>query len=142
MPRRNYLALAMIGSMGLFCWQATHGGKPKDEMLELYGLFVDAVEKVEANYVRPVSRRELLESALEGMLQHLDPHSTFINTSDSTQFRRRSRASSAASASRSTSIPRPAACGSSRRWSAPRPTRPASSPATRSSRSTASPPRA
>ena len=73
MPRRNYLALAMIGSMSLFCWQATQGAKPKDEMLELYGLFVDAVEKVEVNYVRPVSRRELLESALEGMLQQPRP---------------------------------------------------------------------
>jgi carboxyl-terminal processing protease len=88
MPRRNYVALAMIGSLCLFGWQATRGAKPKDEMLELYGLFVDAVEKVEANYVRPVSRRELLETALEGMLQQLDPHSTFISTNDWTQFRR------------------------------------------------------
>ncbi len=88
MARRNYFALAMIGSLGLLCWQATHGAKPKDEMMELYGLFVDAVEKVEVNYVRPVSRRELLESALEGMLQNLDPHSTFINTGEWNQFRR------------------------------------------------------
>ena len=87
MPRRNYLPLAMIGSISLFCWQATQAAKPKDEMLELYGLFVDAVEKVEVNYVRPVSRRELLDSALEGMLQQLDPHSTFIDTSGWTQFR-------------------------------------------------------
>src|SRR3954453_7457873 len=88
MPRRNFFALAMIGSVCLFCWQATQGAKPKDEMLELYGLFVDAVEKVEANYVRPVSRRELLESALEGMLQNLDQHSSFINTSEWKQFRK------------------------------------------------------
>jgi len=88
MRRRNYLALAMIGSLSVFCWQATQGAKPKDEMLELYGLFVDAVEKVEVNYVRPVTRRELLESALEGMLQNLDPHSTFIDTSQWMQFRR------------------------------------------------------
>jgi carboxyl-terminal processing protease len=78
----------MIGSISLFCWQASQGAKPKDEMMELYGLFVDAVEKVEANYVRPVSRRELLETALEGMLQNLDPHSSFINTSEWMQFRR------------------------------------------------------
>jgi len=89
MPRRNYcFALAMIASVSLFCWQATQGAKPKDEMLELYGLFVDAVEKVEINYVRPVSRRELLETALEGMLQNLDPHSSYINTSEMRQFRR------------------------------------------------------
>jgi carboxyl-terminal processing protease len=57
-------------------------------MLELYGMFVDAVEKVELNYVRAVSRRELLENALEGMLQNLDPHSSFINTNEWQQFRR------------------------------------------------------
>ena len=88
MPGRNVLAVALIGAISLFCWQATQGAKPKDEMLELYGLFVDAVEKVEANYVRPVSRRELLESALEGMLQNLDQHSSFINTSEWKQFRK------------------------------------------------------
>ena len=88
MARRTYFALAMIGSVSLFCWQASLNAKPKDEMLELYGLFVDAVEKVETNYVRPVSRRELLESALEGMLQNLDPHSSYINTGEWRQFRR------------------------------------------------------
>jgi carboxyl-terminal processing protease len=90
MPRRNfYLGLALVGSVSVFCWQAaTHGAKPKDEMLELYGLFVDAVEKVETNYVRPVTRRELLESALEGMLQKLDQHSSYINTGELRQFRR------------------------------------------------------
>jgi carboxyl-terminal processing protease len=88
MPQRNLLSLVMIGSVSMFCWQVTQGAKPKDEMMELYGLFVDAVEKVEVNYVRPVSRRELLESALEGMLQNLDPHSTFINTGEWMQFRR------------------------------------------------------
>ncbi len=88
MPRRIYFALPVIAALSVFCWQATQGAKPKDEMLELYGQFVDAVEKVEANYVRPVSRRELLESALEGMLQNLDQHSSFINTGEWKQFRK------------------------------------------------------
>ena len=88
MLRRSFFSIAMIASVSVCCWQATQGAKPKDEMLELYGLFVDAVEKVELNYVRPVTRRELLENALEGMLQNLDPHSSFINTSEWRQFRR------------------------------------------------------
>jgi carboxyl-terminal processing protease len=78
----------MVGAVSLFCWQASQGAKPKDEMLELYGLFVDAVEQVESHYVRPVDRRELLESALKGMLQNLDPHSSFINTSEWRQFKK------------------------------------------------------
>ena len=142
MPRRNYLALAMIGSMSLFCWQATQGAKPKDEMLELYGLFVDAVEKVEVNYVRPVSRRELLESALEGMLQQLDPHSTFINTSEWTQFRRQIEGRFGGIGIQVDVDPETHASAWWRRWSGRRLTRPASWRATRSSRSTASPPRA
>jgi carboxyl-terminal processing protease len=88
MPRRNFFAIMMVGAVSLYCWQATHGAKPKDEMMELYGLFVDAVEQVESHYVRPVDRRELLESALKGMLQNLDPHSAFINTSEWKQFKK------------------------------------------------------
>jgi carboxyl-terminal processing protease len=89
MPRRNLFAIAAFGALTLLCWQASHGAKPKDETMELYGLFVDAVEQVQANYVRPVSRKELLESALKGMLQDLDPHSVYINTAQYKGFKRR-----------------------------------------------------
>src|SRR3954451_25344571 len=90
MPRRNFFAIVMVGTVSLFCWQASRadGARPKDEMMELYGLFVDAVEQVGSHYVRPVDRRELLESALKGMLQNLDPHSAFINTSEWKQFKK------------------------------------------------------
>jgi carboxyl-terminal processing protease len=88
MPRRNLYPIVMVAAVSLLCWQATQGAKPKDEMMELYGVFVDAVEQVEANYVRPVDRRELLESALKGMLQNLDPHSSYINTAEWKQFKR------------------------------------------------------
>ena len=88
MPRRIICVIAMIASVSVCCYQATQGAKPKDEMLEMYGLFVDAVEKVELNYVRAVTRKELLENALEGMLQNLDPHSSYIDTSEWQHFRR------------------------------------------------------
>jgi len=89
MPRGNLFALVLTSAVSLFCWQGTQGANPKDEMMELYGVFVDAVEQVESNYVRPVNRRELLESALQGMLQNLDPHSQFINTSEWKSFKRK-----------------------------------------------------
>ncbi len=88
MPRRNLLACLCVGVVSLLCWQNSQGAKPKDEMLELYGTFVDAVEQVQANYVRPVSRKELLESALKGMLADLDPHSSYFNESDWSRFQK------------------------------------------------------
>ena len=88
MPRRNQIAIVLIAAVSFCCWQATQGAKPKDEMMELYGLFVDAVEQVEANYVRPVNRKQLLESALRGMLQDLDPHSQFISEGDWKSFKK------------------------------------------------------
>lgn len=45
-------------------------------MLELFG---DVFERVRSDYVEDVSDEELIEAAVEGMLTHLDPHSTFLN---------------------------------------------------------------
>jgi carboxyl-terminal processing protease len=88
MPRQNLYSIVMVGAVSLLCWQVSQGAKPKDEVSELYGVFVDAVEQVQQNYVRPVTRRELMESALRGMLSDLDPHSTYINTSQWKSFKK------------------------------------------------------
>jgi carboxyl-terminal processing protease len=45
-------------------------------MLELFG---DVFERVRSDYVENVSDEELIEAAIEGMLAHLDPHSTYLN---------------------------------------------------------------
>jgi carboxyl-terminal processing protease len=81
-------ALVLSGVLLASLWQSTRGDKPTDEMLELYGTFVDAVEQVQANYVKPVDRKELLQSALRGMLAELDPHSSFFNDADWRQFQK------------------------------------------------------
>jgi carboxyl-terminal processing protease len=88
MPRRNFIAILLVGFVSVLCWQNGRAAKPKDEAMELYGVFVDAVEQVEANYVRPVPRKELLESALKGMLQNLDPHSSYFSENDWKQFKK------------------------------------------------------
>ena len=86
MPRRKLFPIAGLAAVAMLWLAPTHGAKPRDEMLELYGVFVDAVEQVEANYVRPVPRKELLENALKGMLLSLDPHSTYFTQAEWTQF--------------------------------------------------------
>ena len=88
MPGRNVFAAALMGAIGLFCWQATQGAKPKDEMLELYGALRRRRREGRGQLRPPGVAAELLESALEGMLQNLDQHSSFINTSEWKQFRK------------------------------------------------------
>jgi carboxyl-terminal processing protease len=42
-------------------------------------LFGDVFERVRADYVEEVTDKELIESAINGMLTSLDPHSAFLN---------------------------------------------------------------
>src|SRR5690606_7079893 len=42
--------------------------------------FGDIFERVKAEYVEPVNDREVIEAAINGMLQGLDPHSSYMNT--------------------------------------------------------------
>jgi carboxyl-terminal processing protease len=49
------------------------------ETYRLLSLFGDVFERVRAEYVEPVSDRELVENAINGMLTGLDPHSSYMN---------------------------------------------------------------
>lgn len=49
------------------------------ETYRLLNLFGDVFERVRAEYVEPVNDREVIESAISGMLAGLDPHSSYMN---------------------------------------------------------------
>jgi carboxyl-terminal processing protease len=64
------------------------GAKDKDDdYYELYQVFADTLDQVERNYVKPVSRRELIEAAIGGILGKLDPYSNYINRDDLGRFK-------------------------------------------------------
>jgi carboxyl-terminal processing protease len=54
--------------------QASHA-----ETYELLNLFGDVFERVRADYVEEASDEKLIESAVNGMLSALDPHSGYLN---------------------------------------------------------------
>ena len=56
---------------------AQDGGRA--ETYRLLNLFGDVFERIRAEYVEPVNDREVIESAINGMLQGLDPHSSYMN---------------------------------------------------------------
>jgi len=49
-----------------------------DEYFDLLRLFADTLDQIDRNYVKEVSRRELMEAAIEGLLSKLDAYSDYI----------------------------------------------------------------
>lgn len=67
--------------------QAAQQVKSSEDYYELFELFVDSMDQIERNYVKPVDRRELVEAAIEGMLEKLDPYSSFVPPEELEEFR-------------------------------------------------------
>lgn len=57
------------------------------EYYKLMQEFVTIFEQIEKNYVKDVDRRELIEAAIKGMVDKLDPYSSYIAPSEFQKFR-------------------------------------------------------
>ena len=64
-----------------------------DDKLPLQDIhtFVEVFHQIKNHYVNEVSDEELLEFAIDGMLQGLDPHSTYLNQSDYSELQESTR---------------------------------------------------
>jgi carboxyl-terminal processing protease len=49
------------------------------ETYRLLNLFGDVYERIRAEYVEPINDRDAIENAINGMLNGLDPHSSYLN---------------------------------------------------------------
>lgn len=58
-----------------------------DEYYELYKVLVDTIDQVDRNYVQNLSRREIVDAAIQGILEKLDPYSSYISPEEMTRFR-------------------------------------------------------
>ena len=59
----------------------------QDQSPNQYKVFTQALQAVEANYVGDVESDRLVYSAISGMLQTLDPHSSFMDPRTYAQMR-------------------------------------------------------
>lgn len=69
-------------SVGAALWSASiapANANENKETLEMLDLFGDVFEKIREDYVERPDDKELVEAAINGMLTHLDPHSSFLN---------------------------------------------------------------
>ncbi len=81
MKKNKLLFIALFA--GLFLSIAdVHAAKKDDEKAntyELLNLFGEVMERAKLNYVEEVSDKKLIESAINGMLTSLDPHSSYLD---------------------------------------------------------------
>jgi carboxyl-terminal processing protease len=59
----------------------------EDNDYELCKLLVDSIDQVQENYVSELDRRELIEAAIHGVMEKLDPYSSYIGPNDIEQLR-------------------------------------------------------
>ena len=91
---RSYRSLSAAASAVVFC--ALVGGffgraalATQDQVPDQYKVFTAALAAVESNYVGDVESDRLVYSAISGMLQTLDPHSSFMDPRTYAQMRER-----------------------------------------------------
>ncbi|MDO4569303.1 MAG: S41 family peptidase [Planctomycetia bacterium] len=61
---------------------------PKSDSFEQYRVLIDTIDQVSRNYVNQVSREELIEAAINGVIKKLDPYSNYIAPDKMESFRK------------------------------------------------------
>jgi len=82
MMRKIFVSgIAVIFGFAVAVWFASPepGQAASSETYRQLNLFGDVFERVRADYVEEVDDSELIESAIQGMLTALDPHSSYLN---------------------------------------------------------------
>jgi carboxyl-terminal processing protease len=83
MHKAVYAALAGVAGFGVaLVTLPSTGVEASSETYRQLDLFGDVLEQVRAKYVRQVTDTELVDSAINGMLTSLDPHSSYMDAKD------------------------------------------------------------
>jgi carboxyl-terminal processing protease len=91
--RRNCIAAILCGVVVCFTGfsrvssdEAKTSEAANDEYYELMKVFVDTFQQIDRNYVKDIDRKQLVEAAVKGMLDKLDPYSDYISPDDLSKF--------------------------------------------------------
>jgi carboxyl-terminal processing protease len=77
-----FLSGTLLG-LSLAVGHSVYALKDNDQIpFEDLQAFTEVFSKVKSDYVEPVDDQKLIEDAIRGMLNGLDPHSAFLNTSE------------------------------------------------------------
>jgi carboxyl-terminal processing protease len=94
---RKYLLISVsafvlgAGSMAYLNRPASATATSRAETFKMLELFGDVLTTVDNQYVAPVDDKKLIQSAIDGMLTSLDPHSGYLNPADYADMRDQTR---------------------------------------------------
>ncbi|MEK6234818.1 MAG: S41 family peptidase, partial [Planctomycetales bacterium] len=87
-PLRLSAIMVLLGGLVAVPSFADNTPQEDKELYELFKVFVDTLDQVERNYVKEIDRRILIEAAIKGMIDKLDPYSNYISPEDLARFKR------------------------------------------------------
>ncbi len=73
------LALSIMFGATAACAKKAEKPSPETDTYELLNLFGEVMERAKSSYVEDVDDKKLIESAINGMLVSLDPHSSYLD---------------------------------------------------------------
>src|SRR6266853_1340729 len=73
-------AVAFLGGPGKTQTPGAPAAKSNSDTYRQLNLFAEVFERVRSDYVEEVSDETLVETAINGMLSSLDPHSSYLNS--------------------------------------------------------------
>ena len=80
MKKKNYIKnILIIISIIILNFFNTAHSQNVDKLYEKIDLFSEVLEKIQENYVDEIDQSEVMDSAINGVLQSLDPYSGYMN---------------------------------------------------------------
>jgi len=81
MKRKSYFnyILVLITVILVNFFNVSYSENNVDKLYEKIDLFSDVLEKIQNNYVEEIDQAEVMDSAINGALQSLDPYSAYMN---------------------------------------------------------------
>ncbi|MHC4444681.1 MAG: S41 family peptidase [Planctomycetota bacterium] len=89
MPKRNIVWIVIGVVIAVLLWKLPETVLKRDKLYNQFGPLVDVQLQILKNYVEPVDEQDLLEGAIEGMLNPLDPYCKYFDPNEYAQFHKR-----------------------------------------------------
>ena len=77
--KKFFLIISLIFSLMFLTFKTVKADTNRQETYKQLNLFGDVFQRVQEQYVEEVTDKKLIESAISGMLQSLDPHSSYLS---------------------------------------------------------------